>query len=110
MEPKPAAPATVAGAPSGGVFVTLNASARNSILNFSPKEVRFISAMSAFRYCGPRTGLRELLPIVNCGAMVKAEVLKNRAVLRSDDGRLGSLLKFGRCVPKPANALKLVTW
>ena len=30
-------------------------------------------------------------------------------VLRSDDGRLGSLLKFGRCVPKPANALKLVT-
>jgi len=67
MEPKPAAPATVAGAPRGGVFVTLNASARNSTLRFSPKYVRLISAMSAFRYCGPRTGLRELLSIVNGG-------------------------------------------
>src|SRR6185295_5058331 len=66
--------------------------------------------MSAFRYCGPRTGLRELLPIVNCGAIVNVDVSKNCAVVRSDDERFGSLTRFGRCVPKPANALKLVTW
>ena len=66
--------------------------------------------VSAFRYCGPRTGLRELLPIVNCGAIVNAVVLKNLAVVRSEDGRFGSLTRFGRCVPKPANALKLVAW
>ena len=52
--------------------------------------------------------LRELLPIVNCGAIVNADVSKKRAVVRSDDGRFGSLTRFGRCVPKPANALKFV--
>jgi hypothetical protein len=39
---------------------------------------------------------------------VKAAVLKNRAVVRSDDGRLGFAIKFGCWVPKPANALKFV--
>jgi len=52
--------------------------------------------------------LRELVPTVNCDASVKAAVLKNRAVVRSDDGRLGFAIKFGRWVPKPANALKFV--
>ena len=31
---------------------------------------------------GPRTGLRELLPIVNCGAGVNAAVLNHAAALR----------------------------
>jgi hypothetical protein len=40
MDPNPSAPTTVAGAPSGGVFVRLNTSARNSKLRPSPKRTR----------------------------------------------------------------------
>src|SRR6185369_4000047 len=96
MEPKPAEPRTVFGAPSGGVLVRLKNSARNSRFRTSPKYVRLIRATSAFRYCGPRTGLRELLPIVNCDAVVKSDVLKNRVVVRSEADKFGSATTFGR--------------
>src|SRR5262245_18586613 len=106
--PNAADPTVVFGAPSGGVLVMLKNSARNS--NASPAETgpRRISARSRLRYPGPRTGLRELVPIVNGPAGEKALVLNHRAVDRSSDGSVGSPARFGRCVPKPANALLLV--
>ena len=110
MEPKPAAPSTTFGAPNGGVFVKLKTSVRNSRFMVSVKLMRLISATSRLRYAGPRTGLRELLPMVNCGAIVNGAVLKKRAVVCSDEERFGFATRFGRCVPKPANALKFVTW
>jgi hypothetical protein len=53
MEPKPAAPATVAGAPSGGVLVTLKASARNSIVAIFAEVGALDQRDVGFRYCGP---------------------------------------------------------
>ena len=47
--------------------------------------------------------------MVNCGAIANAAVLKNCAVVCCDEGRLGFDETFGRCVPKPAKALKFVT-
>lgn len=69
IDPNPGVPNTTFGAPGRGVLVKLKASARNSRFVLSVMNVRFISATSVFRYAGPRTGLRELLPSVNCGAI-----------------------------------------
>jgi hypothetical protein len=49
IEPKPAEPSTTLGLPSGGVFVRLKTSVRNSRLRVSPKYVRLMNAMSALR-------------------------------------------------------------
>ena len=80
--PKAALPTTPFGFPSGGVFVKLNISVRNSKFLTSPKYVRLMKAMSAVRYPGPRAGLREAFPIVNCGATAKADVSNQRPVVR----------------------------
>ena len=65
-------------------------------------------ARSTLRYEGPRTGLRDAEPMVNSGATDegrRVEPLTGRPLV----GRqLGSPTRFGRCTPKPANALKLV--
>src|SRR5262245_44572569 len=108
MEPNAALPKLPLGLPSGGVLVRLKASARKSarkrsvILNVLP------TITSATRYAGPETGLRELLPMVNWGACVNAAVLKKRAVVRSLAGSVGSATRFGRWMPKPANAFRFV--
>ena len=44
--------------------------------------------------------LRGELPNVKAGAAVKADVLNQRAVVRSSDGRFGSPVRFGRIVPR----------
>src|SRR5215475_8228677 len=109
IEPNAVLPSTTLGAASGGVFVKLNASARNSTFARSLTFVRLISATSAFRYAGPRTGLRELLPIVKIGAITNALVSNHLDVERCDAGNSGFEIRLGRCVPNPANALKLVS-
>src|SRR5262245_48513624 len=106
--PKLAAPATAAGAPNAGVLSRLNTSARTSTDRLAPAGMRRINAKSTLRYDGPRTGLRDAEPIVNCGAMANADVLNQCAGVRSPAGSSGSPTRFGRCTPKPANALKFV--
>ena len=76
MEPNAAFPKLPFGFPRGGVLVTLNASARNSVRKRSVIVNVLPTIRSRVRYAGPVTGLRELLPMVNCGACVKAAVLK----------------------------------
>ena len=49
------------------MFSRLNTSTRSSIACRAPIGTRRISARSTSRYDGPRTGLREADPIVNCG-------------------------------------------
>src|SRR5262245_5890963 len=106
--PNAADPTVVFGGPSGGVFVKLKNSARHSIALPGETGTRRMTARSRLRYPGPRTGLRELVPIVNGPAAENALVLNQRAVDRSSDGSVGSPFKFGRCVPKPANPLLFV--
>ena len=69
-----------------------------------------MSAKSTSRYEGPRTGLRDAEPIVNTGATAKAAVLNHWLGVRWSAGSVGSPTRFGRCTPKPANALKFVVW
>ncbi len=76
MEPKAAVPKLPLGWAKAGVLVRLKSSARNSRTVFSAKVVRLMRLRSQSRKAGPRTGLREALPIVNWGAVAKAEVLK----------------------------------
>src|SRR6478672_9108233 len=66
--------------------------------------------MSAPRNAGPRTALREQVPNLNAGAGTIEARLKNSAVLRCEAGNSGSAKQSGRCVAKPAKALKLVVW
>src|SRR6266849_2667286 len=106
MVPNAELPSTPFGAANAGVLVMLKTSVRNSRFARSERAVRLMSARSASRYAGPRTGLRELLPRVKIGAAAKAPVLKNCAGLRREAGRFGSPMIFGRWVPKPAKALK----
>jgi len=47
--------------------------------------------------------------MVKAGAGAKALVLNHRLTDRSSAGRVGSPTRFGRWVPKPANALVLVS-
>src|SRR5690242_19806025 len=108
IEEKPGVPNATLGAPSGGVLVKLKHSARNSRLARSRIESRFIRAISASLKPGPRTGLRELVPKVNWGATVKAPVSNQRATVRLPPGKIGLPIRFGRWVPNPAKALKLV--
>src|SRR5947208_14812659 len=67
-----------------------------------------MSARSTSRYEGPRTGFRDAEPTVNCGAMVKAAGSNHWPGVRGPGGNAGSPERFGRCTPKPANALKFV--
>src|SRR5215510_10987805 len=89
IEPNAVFPRTTLGAPNGGVFVKLKASARNSTFARSFTFVRLISATSALRYAGPRTELRELLPIVKIGAVTNALVSNHLDVDRCDAGNSG---------------------
>src|SRR3974377_2290315 len=80
---------------NGGVLDTLKASARNSRLARSVRRKVLASIRSAFCRPGPRTGLREVLPIVNCGACEKAATLNHPPALRF--GRVFALGgRFGR--------------
>src|SRR5918999_816000 len=108
MLPNSADPATSLGFPSGGVFSRLDTSARNSIAPPLRSGRRRLSDRSTLRYDGPRTGLRDDVPSVNCGAIANAAVLNQRAGVRLPAGNSGSPTRFGRCVPKPAKALKFV--
>src|SRR5262245_37313671 len=106
--PKAAEPTVAFGAPNGGVLVALNASARTSSAWLAEIGTRRINARSRLRKPGPRTGLRELVPIVNAGAAWKAAVLNQRLTDRSSEDSSGSPITFGRWVPNPAKALLLV--
>ena len=76
MLPNAGEPKLPFGCENSGVFVTLKISPRNS-KSVSPRRVRcFTKAKSRSRYAGPRTGFRDALPMVNCGAVAKALVLK----------------------------------
>ena len=85
---------------SGGVLLTLNTSARNS--KFTRSVIRNVLPIIRSAFCkpGPRTGFRELLPIVNCGACVNAAVLNHSDALRPPKA-FGSLTRFGRCTAYP---------
>src|SRR5215468_2189330 len=109
MDPNAAFPKLPLGSFNGGVLDTLNASARNS--RFARSVIRNVLPIirSAFWSPGPRTGLRELLPITNCGAAVNAAVLKYLATLRLAKS-FGLLIRFGRCTANPRPELLLVAW
>src|SRR5262245_41241592 len=70
---------------------------------------RRITAKSTFLNDGPRTGLREADPSVNTGAVENAFALNQWSGVRWSAGSVGSPIRFGRCVPKPAKSLKFVT-
>src|SRR3954447_6275696 len=108
--PKLAAPRTAAGAPKDGVLSRLNASARSSIDRDPGSRTRRAKPTSTLRHEGPRTGVRDALPSVNCGATVNAVTSNQCAGVRWADRRAGFDTRLGRCTPKPANALKLVAW
>src|SRR5882724_8508746 len=94
IEPNAALPKLPLGSFKGGVFDTLKTSARNS--RFTRSAIRNVSSIIKSAACspGPRTGLRELVPIANCGADVKAVVLKYLATLRPSNW-LGSPIRLG---------------
>src|SRR3954471_19771784 len=48
--------------------------------------------------------------MAKAGAGTNALVLNHRSTDRLPAGSVGSPITFGRCVPKPANALLLVVW
>src|SRR5215467_9049207 len=109
MVPKAGEPKLPFGSLKGGVFDMLKTSARNSKLARSVMRNVFPNIRSAFCKPGPRTGFRELLPIANCGASTKAAALNHCEALRFAKA-LGSLTRFGRCVPYPRLELELVAW
>ena len=76
MVPNADVPKLPFGLPSGGVFITLNVSARNCSATRSRTKKVLPAMRSSVWYPGPLTGLRELVPIVNCGAGANAEVSK----------------------------------
>jgi hypothetical protein len=65
IEPNAADPKTPFGSFRAGVFVTLKASARKLRRHRSLIRNVFATITSAFCNPGPRTGLRELVPMVN---------------------------------------------
>src|SRR5215469_14342073 len=77
MLPNAAEPKLPFGWLNAGVLVTLNNSARNSMPVSRNRVVCFTRARSRSRYAGPRTGLRDADPRVNCGAVANAAILKN---------------------------------
>ena len=77
MLPKAAEPKLPLGCANSGVLKMSKTSARNSI-SASPAIGVFHSARSRSRYAGPRAGLRDAVPMVNCGAVGKAAVLMKR--------------------------------
>src|SRR5207253_902385 len=107
IEPKAALPKLPFGSFNGGVLDTLNVSARNSRLTRSAMRKVLPTIRSAFCRPGPRTGLRELLPMTNWGAAVNAAVLKYFATLRPSNS-YGSLVRFGLWIAKPRLELLLV--
>src|SRR5215475_4943792 len=98
--PKAAAPNEPFGSFKGGVLLTLNASARNSNLTRSDRRNVLPIIRSAFCMPGPRTGLRELLPILNCPAAVNTDLLNHAPALRLANV-FGLPLRFGRCTAYP---------
>ena len=110
MLPKAAEPKLPFGCENSGVFIRLNISALKSTSVSPGRLVCLTSAKSMSRYAGPRAGLREAEPIVNCGAVAKAAVLKYCPGVRWSGGRFGFPTRFGRCKAKPAKALLLVAW
>ena len=81
--PNAGEPRTPLGAPQAGVFVTLKASIRSSSREPAGSATWRMRARSRFRCPGPRTGLREAVPRVNCGAAANAAVSNHRAVERA---------------------------
>ena len=79
--PNAALPKLPLGSLKGGVLVRLKASARMSSWSCSRRRKVLPIIRSAFCRPGPRTGLRELLPMTNCGAAVNIAVSKNFATL-----------------------------
>src|SRR5436190_18367076 len=101
MEPnEPLQQLFATGSFNGGVFDTLKTSARNSKLMDSRIRNVFPIIKSAFCRPGPRMGLRELVPITNWLAVVKAAVLKYFATVRPAKS-LGLPILFGLCTAKP---------
>ena len=74
----------------------MKASARNSRLIRSETRNVLPSIRSASWSPGPRTGLRELLPMLYRPAVVKAAVLNHWDALRLAKA-FGSPMRFGRC-------------
>src|SRR5262249_45727532 len=107
IEPNALLPTTPFGSASGGVLVTLNASARSSKVKFSRIGNVLPIITSAFCNPGPRTGLRELVPIVNGPAALNIEVSKYFATLRPSKS-FGLPVRFGRWTAKPKLELLLV--
>src|ERR1039457_5547335 len=82
MVPKAALPNEPLGSLSGGVLLTLKTSARNSRLTRS--DIRNVLPIIRSASCspGPRTGFRELLPMLNCPAAAKADLSNHSPALR----------------------------
>src|SRR5437879_4778585 len=107
MLPKAADPKLPLGSLSGGVLVMLNASARKSSFTRSVSRNVLPSMRSACCNPGPRTGLRELLPIVNWGASLKALLSNHSDALRFAN-EFASPTRLGLCTAKPRLEFKLV--
>src|SRR5438445_9136506 len=98
--PKAALPNEPLGSLSGGVLLMLKTSARNSRLTRS--EIRNILPIIRSASCrpGPRTGFRELLPMLNCPAAVNADLSNHWEALRAPNS-FGLPTRFGRCTAYP---------
>src|ERR1035438_371909 len=93
--PKAALPNEPFGSFSGGVLLTLKASARNSRLTRSDRRNVLPIIRSASWSPGPRTGFRELLPMLNCPAALKADLSNHWEALRVANS-FGLPMRFGR--------------
>src|ERR1035438_2466853 len=98
--PKAALPNEPLGSFRGGVLLTLKTSARNSKLTRSDIRNVLPIIRSASWSPGPRTGFRELLPMLNCPAAVNADLSNHSAALRFAKS-FGLLMRFGRCTAYP---------
>ena len=96
MVPNATLPKEPFGSFSGGVLLTLKASARNSKFILSVTRKVLPSMTSAFWRPGPRTGLRELLPMKNGPAAANA-VLSNQAPALRAAKSFGFAMRLGRC-------------
>src|SRR5438132_7495321 len=93
--PKAALPNEPFGSFKGGVLLTLKTSARNSRLTRSDIRNVLLIIRSASWKPGPPTGFRELLPMRNCPAVVKADLSNHTEALRVAKA-FGLLMRFGR--------------
>ena len=93
--PKAALPNEPFGSFNGGVLLALKTSARNS--SFTRSDIRSVLPIVRSASCspGPRTGFRELLPMLNCPALVKAALSNHWEALRLANS-FGLLIRFGR--------------